>query len=106
VVGVPPVSFFPLQTTRSHSRTIFVSHLRALEPFTVTSWAAAYSAIEGTGVRPGGRGLAAAAAGGGVAAGGATVSCLAVGLSPPERLQPIARAARSGKGSARMARRW
>src|SRR6185312_7463867 len=69
-VGVPPVSFLPWQRTRSHSRIILVSHLRAEDPFTVTSRAAAYSAREGTGDRPGGRGLAAAAAGDTVGGGG------------------------------------
>ena len=32
-VGVPPVSFFPWERTRSHSRMILVSHLRAEDPF-------------------------------------------------------------------------
>src|SRR5262245_42517091 len=50
VIGTPPVSFLPRHETRNQSRTIFVSHLSADEPLTVTSPTRFHSSSEGTGL--------------------------------------------------------
>src|SRR5690242_7018337 len=104
-VGVPSGSALPLQETRRYSRTILVSHLRAVDPFTVTSFGMlAHSSCVGAVDRPAGRGwgaMGAAVAGAAVAGAAVVAACAAVGacvaagavvlaLSPPSSPLPQA----------------